>query len=214
MASYRAIAVPSSNSSRISRMSVVSFRFSSFSRQLKSGLHLTLTFRFATALALATFSTHLAAEDVRLAWDPSADTNVVGYALYFGTASGDYSERVDVGNQTTGTCSGLVPGVTYYFVAVAYNANSVESLPSNEVSYTVPDTTTLDIRGIAPPNSGFRLTWTTVPQTRYRVVYTDDLTNPQWTDASPDLEALGDTLEWVVNPGPGRQRFYAVMVLP
>lgn len=77
-------------------------------------------------------------QSVTLAWDPSADTNVVGYALYYGTSSGTYPNRVDVGSVTNATVSGLQEGVVYYFVATAYDAASLESLPSNEVSYSVP----------------------------------------------------------------------------
>lgn len=50
----------------------------------------------------------------------------------------NYTVRVDVGNRTSCTLTNLTPGVTYYFVATAYAADGQESLPSNEVSYTVP----------------------------------------------------------------------------
>ncbi len=72
---------------------------------------------------------------VSLIWDPSPDTNVVGYALYYGNASGSYNSRLDVGTNLTGTVTGLTEGRTYYFVAVAYNAQGVESPPSNEVNF-------------------------------------------------------------------------------
>lgn len=86
---------------------------------------------------------------VNLAWDPSSDTNVTGYVIYYGTNSGSYARNfvdptggytwhVDVGNQTTATLSNLPPGVTYHFVVTAYTAGGVESLPSNEVKYLAP----------------------------------------------------------------------------
>ena len=75
---------------------------------------------------------------VNLAWDPSPDTNVTGYVIYYGTNSGGYPWRIDVGNHSTAMVSNLPPGVTYYFVVTAYAADGAESLPSNEVTYLVP----------------------------------------------------------------------------
>jgi hypothetical protein len=75
---------------------------------------------------------------VTLAWDPIFAPDLVGYMLYYGSASGSYSAGVDVGNFTTASISGLQEGSTYYFVATAYDAYGHESSFSNEVSYTVP----------------------------------------------------------------------------
>ncbi len=75
---------------------------------------------------------------VTLEWDPSPDAWVAGYAVHYGAVSSNYTVRIDVGNQTTATITNLTPGVTYYFVATAYTADGQESLPSNEVAYTVP----------------------------------------------------------------------------
>jgi hypothetical protein len=45
---------------------------------------------------------------------------------------------VDVGSATNGTISGLVELVTYFFAVTAYDASSLESDFSNELSFTVP----------------------------------------------------------------------------
>jgi len=74
-----------------------------------------------------------AAQNVTLAWN--AVTGVAGYRLHYGTASGTYTQTTDVGNTTTASVSNLTPGVTYFFVATAYNTVGLESLPSNEVSF-------------------------------------------------------------------------------
>ena len=71
---------------------------------------------------------------VTLAWTPSPDVTVTGYAVLYGTAPGVYSQFVYVGNQTTALITGLGQGPTYYFVAVAYSMNGTQSLASNEVS--------------------------------------------------------------------------------
>jgi hypothetical protein len=81
------------------------------------------------------------ASAVTLAWDASPDPDVAGYHLHYGTnGSGSYQVAIDCGNVTTNTVTGLVPGVTYWFVVTAYNTSGLESDPSNEISYTVGET--------------------------------------------------------------------------
>jgi hypothetical protein len=92
-----------------------------------------------TRLSLALFgvllaSTAASAQTVNLAWDASTDSTVTGYFLKWGTRSGDWSQTVNVGKVTTYTVNGLVPDQKYYFVVTSYNANSLVSAPSNEVS--------------------------------------------------------------------------------
>ena len=79
-----------------------------------------------------------ATQSVTLAWNPSPDTNVVGYKVYYGIASRTYTNVVDVGDVTNATISGLVEGVTYYFAVTAYRSLGIESDYSAEVAYTVP----------------------------------------------------------------------------
>jgi Bacterial Ig domain/Fibronectin type III domain len=80
------------------------------------------------------------AVDVLLAWDPSPSPQVTGYLLYYGTASGQYSESVDTGQATTAALSGLQATVTYYCAVLAYDASGNHSPFSNEVQYTAQDT--------------------------------------------------------------------------
>lgn len=69
--------------------------------------------------------------------DGTSLTNLAGYKVYYGTASGNYATSVDVGNVTTYTVTGLSSGTTYYFAVTAYNTNSGESGFSNEVSKAI-----------------------------------------------------------------------------
>ena len=78
---------------------------------------------------------------VTLAWDLSSSPDIAGYRLYSGTTSGVYSQTSELGNATSTLVSNLVTGKTYFFVVTAYNTMSVESAPSNEVSYLAPPTT-------------------------------------------------------------------------
>lgn len=79
-----------------------------------------------------------ATQNVSLAWDASPDPDVVGYYIYYGAASGDFTNRVSVGNVTSTTVSNLVEGALYFFAATARNTSGLESDFSNEVTYTVP----------------------------------------------------------------------------
>ena len=79
-----------------------------------------------------------AGHQVTLGWNASPDPTVAGYYFYYGTASGVYNNRIDVGANTTFTVSGLVPGTTYYFTTTSYNAAGIESSYVAEVSYVVP----------------------------------------------------------------------------
>lgn len=80
-----------------------------------------------------------AEKSVTLAWDASPTPTVVGYTIQYGTNSGQYSEFLLLGNETTAVVPDLLEGVTYYFVVTAHTEEGLESDPSNELPYTVPD---------------------------------------------------------------------------
>jgi hypothetical protein len=75
---------------------------------------------------------------LEVTWNASLDTNVVGYKLYYGTVSQQYTNVVVAGNVTDASISGIQSGNTYYFAATSYNAAGWESSYSPEISYTVP----------------------------------------------------------------------------
>jgi hypothetical protein len=81
---------------------------------------------------------------VKLTWDRSPSLGVAGYRIYYGPASGNYTNSVMAGNVTSNSIPGLTGGGTYFFIVVAYDAGGVESLPSNEVIF-VPGIATLRI---------------------------------------------------------------------
>ena len=79
---------------------------------------------------------------VSFAWDPPAKnvdgsplTDLAGYKLYFGSASRDYTNCMDLGDMTSFTVSNLTSGVTYYFSVRSYNSAGVESDFSEELSW-------------------------------------------------------------------------------
>jgi hypothetical protein len=78
------------------------------------------------------------ATNVTLAWNPDAEPSVSGYNIYYGGASGVYTNKILVRHVTSMTISGLVPGAAYYFTVSACSAGGRESALSAEVSYQVP----------------------------------------------------------------------------
>ena len=78
---------------------------------------------------------------IKLAWDaPTTNsdgsplTDLAGYYVYYGTASGVYGSPVDAKNVTTYTLTGLTPGQTYYITVTAYDTSGNESDKPTPVS--------------------------------------------------------------------------------
>lgn len=93
--------------------------------------------------SLPTFSvdvTQVASGSVTLSWTPptqnedgSALTDLAAYKIYYGTASGSYSNSIRVDNP--GIVSFVIDNLspnTYFFVATAINGSGIESRFSNE----------------------------------------------------------------------------------
>ena len=95
--------------------------------------------KVASAAVFVLTSSLSFATNLRLAWDPSTNANIVGYKLAYGTVSGTYTKSVVAGSATSATVTSLTPGTTYYFVVTGYNSAGLQSLPSNEVALTLPD---------------------------------------------------------------------------
>lgn len=79
-----------------------------------------------------------AGQIVTVEWTPSPAYGVTGYNVFYGGASGDYTNMINVGNVTNASISGLAAGMTFYFAATAYDELGYESPYSSEVSYIVP----------------------------------------------------------------------------
>ena len=93
---------------------------------------------FSLILILFQLATNANSAQVTLAWDPNTEPDVAGYKIYYGLLSGQYSDSVDVGNQTSCTLSNLQDGNTYYLAATTYDIEGYESDFSNEVVFNAP----------------------------------------------------------------------------
>ncbi len=99
------------------------------SRSISHGYLLFLTlFSFLVFTSLLIFPLHEGhCAQVTLAWDPDSVSDLAGYKIYYGTASGNYQWNVDAGDVTTHTISDLTIGGTYYAAATAYTTDGLES---------------------------------------------------------------------------------------
>jgi len=85
--------------------------------------------------------------------DGSTLTDLAGYKVYYGTASGSYTSSIDVGNTLSYQVLSLTGGVTYYFAITAYDTSMNESAYSTEVIKTTGnDITPPVISGVASLN--------------------------------------------------------------
>lgn len=73
-----------------------------------------------------------------LEWEPVIASDLAGYRIHFGTASGSYSRSADAGTSTTWTLTNLSGGTRYYFVVTAVDTSGQESGYSNEVFKDIP----------------------------------------------------------------------------
>jgi hypothetical protein len=91
------------------------------------------------AFVVTTASSVSGTQSVTLAWNPVTNANVAGYKIYYGSASGNYTNVTAVGNVTNAAVSGLRDGTTYYFATTTLSTSGSESAYSSEVPYTVPN---------------------------------------------------------------------------
>ena len=146
---------------------------------------------------------------VTMAWNPSLSTNIVGYNVHYGLASGVYNSVASV-TGTNVTITGLAAGTTYYFAATAVDALGVESPFSNETSYT-PGVPTVRIH--TAPAGQFRLTLSGLIGQTYEILATQDLKT--WTViGTVALGASGSSDFTDTNSASFPQRFYRTHRIP
>jgi hypothetical protein len=147
---------------------------------------------------------------VTLQWNRSPSVAAVGYHLYYGTASGNYTSSKLLGNVTTNTVVGLASNVTYFFALKTYDAHGLESDFSNEISFApgVPD---LQIR--AASDGHFILTVSGLINHTYQILATQTFTD--WTViGSVIISASGSQSFTDIDAASFPQRFYRTQLIP
>src|SRR3989440_5924367 len=127
-------------------------------------------------------------QNVTLAWDPNSESDVGGYKIYCGPSSRNYTNIIDVGNVTSNRISNLASG-SYYFAVTAYNTLGLESDYSNEVPYTVSESSSsigFDPGSIAWQTNGqFSVMLNGAPQKAIVVETSTDFIN--WTSVTTNV---------------------------
>jgi hypothetical protein len=73
-----------------------------------------------------------------LGWSPPLDSSVAGFYLYYGTASGQYTSKINVGNTSTYKVPNLTLGLNYFFTVSSYTTDGTESELSAETTLALP----------------------------------------------------------------------------
>jgi fibronectin type 3 domain-containing protein len=97
---------------------------------MKTGLRIVITISLLMSLIRPA---QAATGSLLVSWDKNPETDIAGYKVYYGTASGSYGTPIDVKNVTTYTIPGVSLGLKYYLVVAAYNTSGMESAKSDEV---------------------------------------------------------------------------------
>ena len=172
---------------------------------------LALSGLFALSSSVVSALSLPAQSSLTLAWDPSPTADTAGYRLYLGTASQSYTSIVDVGLANSATLSTLVPGVTYFITATAYDLAGLESGRCNELRYTASSPvaqlqlsrssgSSMSISGIGPVNAS------------YEVLATPDFIT--WTVIGKVVADSTGRFQFAPPIGAERQRFFCVRQIP
>lgn len=147
------------------------------------------------------------ASSVSLSWNPSPDPSVVGYNLYYGAASDDYTNVISVGNATNAVVLGLTGGDTYYFAVTAYDAYGDESDFSNQISYLVPGI--LTINAAVTPAGAMQIMFPVAVGQNYQLQVSEDLNS--WTTILQGSATSNAWVEFEDTQTGLTQRFYRLV---
>jgi hypothetical protein len=135
--------------------------------------YLGFIFVFALTSVSMLFATQARSAQVSVAWDAES-APVVGYYVYYGTSSGNYTNKLDASSSTTHTVPNLSDTSTYFLAATAYDSSHNESAFSQEL-VIYPMTVSAGTGGSITPNGSFFLskgdsqTFTITPATGYSI---------------------------------------------
>ncbi|CAN2042464.1 hypothetical protein GMMP15_830015 [Candidatus Magnetomoraceae bacterium gMMP-15] len=114
-----------------------------------------ITLFFLAFISSYAFAITLSPNSEFLGWDTASD-NIIGYRIYYGKKSGEYTYSKELGNVLEYPMSklNLEDDTTYYFVIKAYNSET-ESEPSEELSWTTGNyTSPITPQGVVLENIG------------------------------------------------------------
>jgi len=159
------------------------------------------------------------AKPVTLGWNAAADPAVRGYAIYYGRTNLPTNTRINSGTNLSCTMTGLFVGVTYRIYAVSYDAQGIESLPSNQLTFTP----TMPAATNPPPrlqiarqsNGSMKLSYAAGTNTTCAIQYASTPTAKYWqTLTNVAANQVGDIIALDTTASRVPQRFYRVALTP
>jgi hypothetical protein len=149
------------------------------------------------------------AQNVSLAWNSLSNSSVAGYFLYCGAQAGVYTNRINIGNNTTASVSGLLEGQTYHFAVSAYNSTGTESPLSSDLAYITPGAITM----LSPTNSSsMNMEFPVAPNHWYEVQASPDMRT--WATIGQTAVATSNAWTQFTDPQAGQFsiRFYRLVL--
>jgi hypothetical protein len=163
------------------------------------------------ALSIPLSARAVGSSSVSVAWDANPEVDVVGYRIYYGLVSRQYSSSIFAGNVTTGVIPGLSNGVPYFFAVTALDATGLESDYSSEVAVTPSGGFTLKVR--IPANRQSVLTVQGSASQAYEFLATTNLTT--WTTLGSATAGANGLATYTDSGAPNhRIRYYRARQLP
>jgi hypothetical protein len=143
------------------------------------------------------------------------ESTPIDMTLAADTAQGGSFTYQLITSPANGTLEGEAPNLTYTPVDGFVGEDSFQYLVSDGSKSSILVTITITVVG-APlsisrpsmPGAGVRLTWPATVGETYRILYKNNLSDPVWMTASPDLFASASILFWVDTTAPQASRFY------
>jgi fibronectin type 3 domain-containing protein len=111
---------------------------------------------------------------IRATWNANTETDLAGYKVYYGIATGVYGAPIDVGKVTTYDIGNLSESTKYFIAITAYDTSGNESLKSLEASITIPDVTPPAVPAapsLTPGAKSMGVSWTAVATAATYKVY-------------------------------------------
>lgn len=145
-----------------------------------------------------------------LAWDAANDLSVRGYAIYYGFTNQPATNRLDAGANLRVTLFNLQASRGYRMYAVSYNAEGIESIPSNQIQVTLPAMSRLSLTRLS--DGKMQLYFRAAPGTACRIQYASQPaggTWQTWTNLTTDLVGEARVVD-ASAPGAARRFYRAV----
>ena len=171
------------------------------------------------ALASAPLQGSSTSPSITLAWERNPEADIVGYKIYWGELSRQYTRVLDVEDNPAAVLTNLEPGKTYHCAVTAYNQASQESTFSQEVIVSIPasepgspDTSGRLVRLEAESGTlGSPMAVFTGPSEAW--VDTSSYSQLGWTRSSLEIPVSGDYHIWcrVKAPSASNDSFFVMM---